>query len=518
MKDRLPLPAAAGRADVPRYDIHEIVLTAAKTYANPFADVAVRTRFVAPSGRELAVPGYHDGGNTWRVRIAPDEEGAWRFRTESVDPGLNGREGAFQCVASGSTGFLRRHPKHPGAFAWDDGTPFFHLGDTCYNLPMLDRDTQRRPYLDTRAGQGFNLVRFTLYRHSQETWPFGGNPNEPDPDRYNPGFFRAVDEILRDLQARNMCAELILEQFYTGVMCRPELWTAGRERAWLDYVVARYAAFTNVAYWTLTNEYEVYPDGQYRFDCPGDVDWARNTARHVRGLDPFGHMIAVHPDRSDPIVGDLFGPGDAFDIIMRQTHGERRDVGGYSDGSGAGMERTVQKDLRWHKPVVVAEFGYEYNGHTKKGVNTSTDLLRRHAWRIVMGGGHLSAGFRGTVFNFTDVMTFDITNNGGAGAEQMSFLKRFMSECAFWRLRPEQDRVSHPHLCLADGGTEYVCFVPEPLPVFVKLQDVPGPFAVEWLNPITGARDRGPDVEGGAPVALESPFCPEAVLRLRRRG
>ncbi|MBI5385716.1 MAG: DUF4038 domain-containing protein [Verrucomicrobia bacterium] len=62
--------------------------------------------------------------------------------------------------SSASRGFIRVHPENPYIFAHEDGTPFFGLGDTCYGLVSGISDEQRLRYLDTRAGQGFDFVRF----------------------------------------------------------------------------------------------------------------------------------------------------------------------------------------------------------------------------------------------------------------------------------------------------------------------------------------------------------------------
>lgn len=42
-------------------------------------------------------------------------------------------------------------------------------------------------------------------------WAWGGTPAQPDLDRFNPAFFRGLDELFRDLQARGMNVELILK-------------------------------------------------------------------------------------------------------------------------------------------------------------------------------------------------------------------------------------------------------------------------------------------------------------------
>src|SRR4051812_10610392 len=52
-----------------------------------------------PSGRTRRITGFWDGGQTWRVRAMPDEEGAWHYRTRSTPPvaGLDGAAGSFLC-------------------------------------------------------------------------------------------------------------------------------------------------------------------------------------------------------------------------------------------------------------------------------------------------------------------------------------------------------------------------------------------------------------------------------------
>src|SRR5262245_11281246 len=50
----------------------------------------------SPSGRARVVPGFWDGGRTWRVRFLPDEDGKWRFQTKAKrGTGLDGQAGAF---------------------------------------------------------------------------------------------------------------------------------------------------------------------------------------------------------------------------------------------------------------------------------------------------------------------------------------------------------------------------------------------------------------------------------------
>src|SRR6185295_16348812 len=81
------------------------------------------------------------------------------------------------------------------------------------------------------------------------------------------------------------------------------------------------------------NEYETHPDGKYRLDLPGDVDWAISTAGVIKASDPYHHLVTVHPVISasargpsprDPIeppwrIGERFGAVDAIDVLSQQT-------------------------------------------------------------------------------------------------------------------------------------------------------------------------------------------------------
>ncbi|MBI3969704.1 MAG: DUF5060 domain-containing protein [Chloroflexi bacterium] len=505
------LAAGARPPHVGRWDVYELTLRAHARYANPFQDVRVTAVFTAPDGRRVTVAGFHDGGDTWRVRIAPDQPGAWAFEaaSEPADAGLAAR-GELRCIPGVGRGFVGQHPDNPYAFADADGTPLFHLGDTCYPLAALPR-AQRLAYLERRRAQGFSHVRFQLsggrFRNSPVAWSFGGTPLEPDLHRYNPAYFQRLDGLLSDVRAAGLLVEVILLDYYRY---RPDIfgagtgsagpragqqplltagWTPEREEVFLRYVLARYASDRTVLYWTICNEYEVYPDGQYRFDEPQDSDWAKARAALVRALDPYrGAMAAtVHPASSVPFYGRLFGEGREINPLLVQLHGEETRIGpGLSDGSGAGLETKLLALRRHSKPVVDGEFGYETNGYTGHGVNTTTALQRRNAWRIYLAGAWASAGFRSTVWNFPDI-TWDLDNNGGQGQRQLAHLARFFQEhVRYWELVPAPELVEPPALCAAVPGRQYVVYFPEGGATMLDLTGAAQPLAGAWFDPRTG--------------------------------
>ncbi len=107
--------------------------------------MTVCATFTGPDGRTITREAFWDGGSTWRLRFAPTADGRWTWRTEcSADSGLDGRSGTLDCVpytgdvATYRHGFLRvsddrRH------LAYADGTPFFYLGDTHWQMPDTER-------------------------------------------------------------------------------------------------------------------------------------------------------------------------------------------------------------------------------------------------------------------------------------------------------------------------------------------------------------------------------------------
>ncbi|HUR46289.1 MAG TPA: DUF5060 domain-containing protein, partial [Candidatus Saccharimonadales bacterium] len=287
---------------VPRWQMHEFTAKGRARVQNPFRDAALVGEFVSPSGRTNVLDGFYDGNDTWKLRVAPDEEGEWSYllRGEGVEILQSGK---LRCVRTRGHGQLKIHPGNPYAFAYSDGTPFFPMGDTCYGLFDDSPITPglRDQYLKTRRAQHFNFIRFTL-GHSEARaaidprfWAWGGTTQKPDLDQLNPIFFQKFDALMRELLANGMNAELILLNFYRRPFTDTNAWTPARERLWLRYVIARYGAFENIFLWTIANEYETHPDGKYRLDFPGDVNWAIATARFIKTNDFHHHLVTIHP-------------------------------------------------------------------------------------------------------------------------------------------------------------------------------------------------------------------------------
>jgi hypothetical protein len=364
---------------LPRRTAGEWTLRSDQDYKNPFADVAVDALFTGPSGETFAMPGFYDGihgdgAHTWCVRFNPGEPGRWTYRTLSrpTDPDLD-QEGTFEVVAAEARGRLKATPGRAWGFQYESGEAVFLLGDTTYNLfGMAHCGGDVEGFLRRRAEQGFNLFRvraqvspfhppegYSAWQ-TRRTWPWGGSEQAPQFDRFHLDYFRAVDRVVRLAEELGVGFEMIMEAwgfefpFNNRAVFVPE-W----EQLWLRYLIARYDAFNCVYFWTLMNEYEFYPNGDWRYSPVADR-WAMRVGRWVKQVAAHDHVISVHNGpRMPPFARRFAADPGAIDAIMFQEWGTR----GRDDGwLAAGIEEQIRQSLEgWPGAAVFAEYGYERN-------------------------------------------------------------------------------------------------------------------------------------------------------------
>src|SRR5690606_20909349 len=81
------------------WDVFELQLQAEAPLDNPYVDALPENgeRYLTvefsgtegeAQGQKLLVPGFWDGGQTWKVRFAPLAAGTWSYRSRSKDPAM----------------------------------------------------------------------------------------------------------------------------------------------------------------------------------------------------------------------------------------------------------------------------------------------------------------------------------------------------------------------------------------------------------------------------------------------
>ncbi|MHC4177523.1 MAG: DUF5060 domain-containing protein, partial [Planctomycetota bacterium] len=161
--------ARAGRADeeTPRFGVFERSFAAAEKHDNPYKTVQATARFRGPGNRKWNIPLFWDGGQVWKFRVSPDVAGRWSWQIASSDSGMDGKNGQFRVVASDLRGGILPMKGSPHHFQRHSGRPFWFFGDTAWALYTdSNEEKHNRPavqkYIDTRAGQGFNVIHSML--------------------------------------------------------------------------------------------------------------------------------------------------------------------------------------------------------------------------------------------------------------------------------------------------------------------------------------------------------------------
>lgn len=487
--------------------VAEWAFRSSTAYQNPFWDVDVTALFSGPEGESLAVPAFYDGDGTWRVRFSPGTPGGWSVSLQSspADPELTW-EGSFTALPADSRGYLRATPGQGWGLAYESGAPALILGDTTYNLfGMAHCGADVGPFMRRRAEQGFNLLRVRLpvspfhppdgYSswQTRRTWPWGGSEQAPQFDRFNLDYFRTVDRVVAQAEQLGLGLEMIMEAWgFEYPFNQRDVFLPEYEQLWMRYLIARYDAYACVYIWTLMNEYEYYPDGDWRYNPVAD-GWAIRMGRWLKANAPHGHIVAVHNGPRMPAFSQRFArdPG-AIDLILYQEWGTRDRENGWL---AAGIEERIAESLdSWMGAAIFAEWGYERNeafpllipGHAY----CDAEHTRRGAWRGVFSGLGIIHGFENSWGPFMNL------GQDQPGLEYLLIVRRFVLEqIPFAHMRPAADLLVAPPEGYGSGYRPLMMATPSrdtiavylPAGGAVQLTVSGEAYAARWFDPLTGS-------------------------------
>jgi hypothetical protein len=511
-------------------------LHSAHAYANPFADVVVDGLFTSPSGKTMTIPGFYDGEGTWRIRFCPAEEGTWAFRTLSRphSPDLEQR-GSVHVTPSDRLGTLRVTPGQGWGFQDERGAPVFILGDTVYNLfGMAHCGGDVEGFMERRARQGFNLLRVRVpvspfhppegYSdwQTRRTWAWGGSEQAPRFDRFNLDYFATVDRVVQKAEELGLGLEMIMEAWgFEFPFNSRQIFTPEWEELWLRTLIARYDAYNCVSIWTLMNEYEYYPNGDWHYKPVADR-WAMRVGRWVKGLAQHGHIVAVHNGPREPAFARRFAADpEAIDAVLFQDWGTRDAEQGWL---AAGIEEVVTAAFQgWGGAAIFAEWGYERNPalppHIPSHNYCDEEHTRRGGWRGAFCGMGIIHGFENSWGPFM------LLEHDQAGLAYLLLLRHFFTAVVpFARLRPAPVVVAegnypagHRPLALASAERDVVAvYLPVGGTVTLCLPRTASAYRARWFNPCTG--ELSPAQGAGdtfvAPVATQKGHPQDWVLVL----
>lgn len=369
------LPAAAVRdadsATVERWGIFELTLPG-PSGGNPFTEVELSADFTL-GGRTVRAAGFYDGDGIFRIRFMPETAGPGQYVTASNRPELHGKRGAFTVTpaSAGNRGPVRvRNTFH---FAYADGTPYRQIGTTSYAWPHQG-DSLEEQTLKTLAEAPFNKVRMGVFpkrydwnRNEPILYPFKGTPPRTwDLSRFNPAFFRHLEQRVGQLRDLGIEADLILFHPYDKGHWGFDRMAPDADDRYLRYVVARLAAYRNV-WWSLANEFDFMSE-------KATEDWDR-LFQIVQASDPYAHLRSIH---NGSVLYNHTRPW--------VTHVSIQNGSAVEDYGRAVLYRDV-----YRKPVVFDEVKYEGNIHHRWGNLPAEEMVHRF-WQGTVAGTYVGHG------------------------------------------------------------------------------------------------------------------------------
>ncbi|MBI9070212.1 MAG: glycoside hydrolase family 140 protein [Melioribacteraceae bacterium] len=407
------------------------------------------------------------------------------------------------------------NPKNPHYLAHEDGTNFFYLGDTAWELFFRLNREEADIYLKDRAEKNFNVIQAVvlsewsnlIFPNVYGDFPFTNgssmkpnvtNGNDPaDSVMYD--FWDNVDYIIEKAEELNL---------YIGIL-----------PCWGEYVIARNGKpFFNTAE-------EIYSYGNYlgkRYAQQPNLIWILGGDRQPDERDNGIELWrAMAEGIADGVNGIYKQDGDADYSSTLMTHHSYNSSSNWfhedawidfhtygSYHSNYGDDRSyllAEKDwsLKNPKPTINSEPAYEghpLNWIKDNGIFTAYDVRQIAYWSVFAGAAGYTYGAH-SIWQFYNpkyekISMVELTWQKAlnmAGAVQIKYLKELINSRPIENLRPDQtliaDKVTYNYsrVCAVRSDDYAYIYIPTGISTNVDLTMFEGEkITAEWFNPRTG--------------------------------
>lgn len=380
-----------------------------------------------------------------------------------------------------------------------DGTPFFYLGDTAWELfHRLNREEAVR-YLDDRTKKGFSVIQAVLLAELdglRDPNPYGDVPLiGDDPLKPNENYFRHVDYIINKADESGLFIGLLPawgDKVFKGTWgAGPEIFNPENARIFGRYVGNRYKNKKNII-WILGGDRN--PRNEQDITI-----WRAMAGGIIEGAgdgDPEKVMMTFHPQPNSRGGSSFWFHHDIWlDFNMHQT-GHCRNQPVYD-------KITADWQLFGTKPTMDGEPIYEDHpvcfDSKKNGYSTAADVRKSAYWDVFAGAfGHTYGchavwqmwqpgrkPVNGPLCPWYDALNLP-------GADQMKYLRNLISSRPMLARIPDQsiviDALSGPDHIQATRGDDYLfVYSATGQPFTVVMRKISGKWiSGYWFDPRTG--------------------------------
>ena len=480
------------------------------------------------TGETITRPGFWDGGDVFKIRFAPTLHGVWDYETKcESDADLNGHTGSIGANAYKGDleiyrrGFIKVDPEKK-YFMFNDGTPFFYLGDTHWGMlneefdeagkfaGNLQTDSHFKYIVDKRVEQGF-----TVYQSE----PIGAKFDLLDGkiDRLDVEGFQHADQYFQYIAEKGLVHANAQFFFPTYGYQLGHNYKALEEFS--RYWVARFGAYPVM--WTLAQEIDndFYAGrGDQTYFTHENNPWVK-VAEYMNKYDSYDHPLSGHQEGA----GRTSVTGAPSHVLDRTN-----------DGKSAFLDEDVtartghnwwasQWGVDFENPETHFEIAKDYWQSYKVGVMyegkycylwTKDFGSRAQGWIAYLNGCFGYGYGAQDMWNYmSDYSTEKQTSDGYEvvtvkdkqmkwstsielpSGYQVGYMKEFFQQIEWWKLVPDFD--SNTYFTPEKGGAHYSAatigndvyvvylFSKDSYTGYLNNMDGDATYTMKWFNPRT---------------------------------
>lgn len=327
------------------WECHQVTFASDVRYAHPVNDVQIDVTFSHESGGSIRVRAFWDGDTVYRARVAFPNVGTWTYDVATNDPSntIGEKSGVIEVNAyEGDNPFSTKGWLRPSAdsrfLTYADGTPFFWLGDTAWEIAARSHSEQIGPYIQDRQQKGFNALQIVANTHLEFFNDHIRNHQgesfllSEDRSRPNPRYFDYLDRIVDEANRAGMVVAIVpLWATFTDPhrASSPHSLFYSIEEAVTQaaYIGARYAGHNVI--WIV--------GGDQAYDTDEKRTYWDTFARALRSSSGDQHLMTVHPGGYSGSFDSWPTPPDWLDFHMYQAS-HMSDLRYLTDGEGNRQE------------------------------------------------------------------------------------------------------------------------------------------------------------------------------------
>ena len=378
---------------------------------------------------------------------------------------------------------------------FEDGTPFFYLGDTAWELFHRLNKEETEKYLENRREKGFTVIQAVVLAELDGLNTPNAEGEKPlidnDPTKINEAYFRHVDWVIKKAEEKGLFIGLLPtwgDKWNKKWGIGPVIFTPENAAVFGEILGKRYKDSPNII-WIAGG------DRPLEEEVHGQI--VRAMALGLRKGDNGKHLITFHPTGGQG-SSQYFHDEDWLDFNMRQNGHNPRFTGVY-ENTLKDYNRTPVKPVIDGEPIY-EDHPIEFNAE-KFGHSISADVRRPLYWNLFCGAfghtyGHHSVWQmwqpgRNPV-NFPLLPWYEALDQPGAW--QMQFGRRLMESRPFLNRIPDDSVIvpddvptsvpgagSYRYAATrADDGSYAMVYAPVGRPFTVRMDVISGKKVTAW--------------------------------------